>query len=163
MTALVKLLQLKMGWFRYTFLLYLYDLKYVVYCQNFHLSCNAVSHLLKCYFCIILFIVPLFIVCGEVIFSKGCSQFLIIYLVELYITTERIVSYRYIHCYFSLFRHFLVGRGTGAWGECWCIVHMQSAASVFSSPPLPVCDVEIVSVWYVRYPPNRKHSPLASY
>lgn len=44
------------------FSLYLYDLKCVVYCQNFYLPCNVVSHLLKCSVCVILFIVPLFVV-----------------------------------------------------------------------------------------------------
>ena len=112
--------------------------------------------------------VRLFDVClpavKDAIFSHGCSQYTVIYFVELYITTESIFSYRYIHCFFILFILFLfwsgeVGQGLG---ECWYIVHIQSA-SVFSCPALPVCDVEIFSLWYGRYPPNTKHLPLTCY
>jgi hypothetical protein len=42
----------------------------------------------------------------DVIFSQGCSQYTVIYFVELYITPESIFSCRYSHCFFILFNLF---------------------------------------------------------
>lgn len=61
----------------------------------------------------------------DVIFSQGCSQYAVIYFVELYITPESIFSYTYSHCFFILFNFFffngMVSGGQGL-GECWYIV-----------------------------------------
>ena len=57
----------------------------------------------------------------DVIFSQGCSRYMVIYFAELYITTESIFSYRYVHCFFILFILFFFligerGRGVGSVG-----------------------------------------------
>jgi hypothetical protein len=75
----------------------------------------------------------------DVIFSQGCSQYTVIYFVELYVTTESIFSYRYIHCFFILFilSYFGVerwGRGLGSVGTLYTYsLHLFSPVLHFLS------------------------------
>jgi len=72
----------------------------------------------------------------DVIFRQG--WYMVIYFAELYITTESISSYRYVHCFLFLFILFFLigegGRGVGSVGTLYTYsLHLFSPVLHFLS------------------------------